>query len=84
MSALDIIASMIILFNITQDASRFNKKVLINAAEGDGKSNKKAKDIGKPSLQQILSELKEMKDADIISEEEYKKLREKLIDNYEF
>ena len=61
----------------------FNKKALKNAA-GDVKASKTSNNIGKPSLQQTLSELKEMKDAGIISEEEYRKLREKLIDNYEF
>lgn len=35
-------------------------------------------------LYQTLLELKEMKEADIITEEEYKKLKEKLIDKYEF
>ena len=35
-------------------------------------------------LYQTLSELKEMKEAEIITDEEYKKLKEKLIDKYEF
>lgn len=35
-------------------------------------------------LYQTLSELKEMKEAEIITDEEYKKLKAKLIDKYEF
>lgn len=74
---------------VTEENSRVVK---VEKVEEKVKDNQKAKPSqvqnkvgGSTSkLYQILTELKEMKEAEILTEEEYKKLKAKLIDKYEF